>query len=271
MQPRLEVEFGAEQAHQRTEQGEAGRHRQHVGQRQHQAATAARLAAQDHAGEDRQHRQNAGGEGQAQAREEEQRQLVPAPARVAGAANLATADGCTLGQLEHFGFRRVAQALVGAALVGHAQLGRWLTRGVDGQVHVQHAVVHLDVAEVLVGLLLARRQHWLAQAAVGRFGAELEAVAVEVIALGVGEAQLHRGRRALHQAEAERLAHRQEVAAVIEGGSQVRARAVVQQPCGDGQGHQQQDQAQQAAHGDLLVGKCPHHSEPWAFPAGSGL
>ncbi|MCY1294083.1 hypothetical protein D9M70_433650 [compost metagenome] len=272
LQPRLEVEFGAEQAHQRTEQGEAGRHRQHVGQRQYQAAAAAHLAAQDHAGEDRQHRQHAGGEGQAQAGEEEQRQLVPAPALAACTAEIAAAAGPrAVGQLQHLGFRRVAQALVCAALVGHPQFGWRRARGVDGQVDVQYAVVHLDVAEVFVGLLLARRQHRLAQAAVGRLGAELETVTVEVVTLGIGEAQLHRGRRAFHQAEAEGLAYRQEVAAVVEGGSQVRARAVVQQPCGDGQGHQQQDQAQQAAHGDLLVGKCPHHSEPWPFPAGSGL
>ncbi|MCY1531914.1 hypothetical protein D9M68_671540 [compost metagenome] len=198
---------------------------------------------------------------------------MPAPGLAGGAAAdiVATAVRGAGGELDHFGFRWIAQALVGATLVGHPQLGGRLARRVQRQVDVGYAVIHLDIAEVFVGLGLAGGQHRLAQAAVGGFGAELEAMAVEVIALGVGETQFHQAGRAFYQTEAEGLAHGQEIGAVIEGSAQGRVRAVIQQPCGDGQGHQQQDQAQQAAHGGLLNRKCLHHNGPRCLPAGSGL
>ncbi|MNM78878.1 hypothetical protein D3C81_907970 [compost metagenome] len=74
LQPCLQVQACTEQAHQRAQQGETGGHGQHIGQRQGQAAQAGDLAAQDHAREDRQHRQHAGREGQADPGEEEQQQ-----------------------------------------------------------------------------------------------------------------------------------------------------------------------------------------------------
>ena len=65
LQACLQVQFGAEHAHQGAEHGEAGGHRQHVGAGQAETAQAADLAAQDHAGENRQHRQHARGKRQA--------------------------------------------------------------------------------------------------------------------------------------------------------------------------------------------------------------
>ncbi len=65
LQACLQIQLGTEHAHQCAEYGETAGHRQYIGHRQQEAAHAAGLAAQDHPGEDRQHRQHAWGEGQA--------------------------------------------------------------------------------------------------------------------------------------------------------------------------------------------------------------
>ncbi|MNG97109.1 hypothetical protein D3C79_562070 [compost metagenome] len=149
------------------------------------------------------------------------------------------------------GFRRVAQAFVGAALVTHQQ-GEG-TRVVARQLDIEHAVVYLDIAEELIVLGLALGDAWCAQGNVGRFGAELEAVAIEVVAVGSDEAQLDGLRIGLDQAELEGLVYRQEVGVVgqrscAEGG----AGAVVEQARGEGRaGQQQEQQEKQAAHGGL--------------------
>ena len=84
MQARLQIQLGSEYAHERAEQGEAASHWQYVGQRQQEAAHSAGLVAQHDAGENRQHRQHAGGEGQAQTGEEEQRDGAPGEVAFAG-------------------------------------------------------------------------------------------------------------------------------------------------------------------------------------------
>ncbi len=56
LQTCLEIEAGAKHAHQCAEDGEADRHRQHVGQGQRETAQPADLSTQDDTREDRQHR-----------------------------------------------------------------------------------------------------------------------------------------------------------------------------------------------------------------------
>ncbi|MCY1458823.1 hypothetical protein D9M71_762380 [compost metagenome] len=62
----------------------------------------------------------------------------------------------------------------------------------------------------------ARRNLRSAQGNVGRFGAELEAVAVEVIAVGSDEAQLEGLGVALYQAQLEGFVYGQEVCTVVQ-------------------------------------------------------
>ncbi|MNN00457.1 hypothetical protein D3C81_1130480 [compost metagenome] len=164
------------------------------------------------------------------------------------------------------GFRRVAQALVGAALVADLEAERLPGRVGERHRHVGHAVVHLDVAEVLVVLGLARRQHQLAADQAGRFALYLETVAVQVVAFGVDEAQLHPLVIGLDQTELEGLADRQEVAAVVERrATQQRGRTTVEQPGTGRQGEQQQKQEQQARHRSLSVGNAG------MIPEGAGI
>jgi hypothetical protein len=105
-------------------------------------------------------------------------------------------------------------------LIGHNQRERALigTR----QFYIENAMVDLNIAEVLIVLLLAVGQFRCPKGDIGRVGAKLEAVTVEVITFGGDEAQLDRLRRAFHQAQLEGFAHRQEVGAVVdraEGGA----------------------------------------------------
>jgi hypothetical protein len=127
-------------------------------------------------------------------------------------------------------------------------IGGWAWEG-----DVEDTVIHLDIAEELVVLGLARRDLRCAQGDVGRLAAELEAVAIEVVAVAGNETQLDGVRVATDQAELEGLVHRQEVGAVAqrrraEGG----AGAVIEQAAGEGgAGQQQEQQEKQAAHGGL--------------------
>ena len=102
------------------------------------------------------------------------------------------------------------------------------------------------------------RQDWLAGHQSGRFAAHLEAVAVQVVALGVDEAQFHPLVVAVDQAGLERLAHRQEVAAVVQrcGAAEYRAGPAVEQPGGGRQDEQQQEQGQQTTHRSLSFGEA---------------
>ena len=166
-----------------------------------------------------------------------------------------------------FGFRRVAQALVGTALIGDQQgegafvVGAW-------QVDVEDAMVDLDVTEELVVLGLALRQLDAAQFDVGGLGAELEAVAIQVIAFAGNETQLDRLGVALDQVELEGFAHRQEIGAVVQGRSAQRgAGAAVEQAgsrCGQGKGQQQE--AKQTTHDGLAGRKFPHDSRLGDLP-----
>lgn len=88
--------------------------------------------------------------------------------------------------------------MVGAALVGHRQGERALMGA--RQLDIENPVVNLDIAEVLIVLLFTVGQLRCAQADIGRIGAELEAVTVEVVALGGDETQLDRLWRAFYQA-----------------------------------------------------------------------
>ena len=259
LQACLQVEFGAEQAHQCAKRGKAGGHGDHIGQRQAEAAQAADLSAQHHAREDRQHRQHAGREGQAQAGEKEQQQFMPAECCGSGTAagggavrrgvrgRQAASGSSRNGQA--CGFRRIAQALVGAALVGQQQgkgliVSRW-----QRQLQIEHAVVDLDIAEVLVLLVLARRQLQFAEGNAGWLALDAETVTVEVIAFGIDEAQLDGAGRALDQAWHEGFRHRQEVAAVVQWCAQLGRGTRIEQTCAGGQAQQQEQEWQQAAHG----------------------
>ncbi|MNI31564.1 hypothetical protein D3C76_869460 [compost metagenome] len=112
------------------------------------------------------------------------------------------------------GFRRIAQAFVGASLIGHDQ-GEGALVGAR-QLDVENAVVDLDIAEVFIVLFLAVGQFRRAEEDIGRIGAKLKAVAVEVITFGGDETQLDRLRRAVNQTQLESFAHRQEVGAVVD-------------------------------------------------------
>ncbi|RMS09692.1 hypothetical protein ALP75_204611 [Pseudomonas syringae pv. actinidiae] len=91
-----------------------------------------------------------------------------------------------------------------------------LLAGFAWQVDVENAVIDLDVAKVLVVFLLALGQLRLAQANVGRLGAELEAMAIQVITIGGDQTQFDRLWRGFDQAQLKGLTNRQEVLAVIQ-------------------------------------------------------
>ena len=103
-------------------------------------------------------------------------------------------------------------------------------------------MVHLDVAEEFIVLGLTLGDVRRAQGDVGRFRVELEAVAVEVVAIGGDEAQLDGLRIGLDQVELEGLVYRQKVGVVGQrSGAKGGAWAVVEQACGEGRAGQQQD------------------------------
>ncbi len=209
MQARLQVQLGTENPHQRAQHGETGSHRQYIGKRQQEAAHATRLATQNHAGQYRQHRQYAGSEGQAQAGEKEQRHRAPGQAAVVVIRGCGVIrGGAVAGDAEGLGFGGIAEALICAALVADLQGERPVLRILDRQLDIQYAVVDLDFAEVIVGLLLACGHSGFAECHLGIAGLELEAVSVEVIAFGRHEAQRDLLRGAFHQAQAEGFTHR---------------------------------------------------------------
>ena len=203
------------------------------------------MAAQHHPGEDRQHRQYAGREGQCQTAEEEQCQFLPVPVGRDWRC-IAAAGSRHITDLDELGLRRIAQALVGAALVADLQAQRALVRIVQRQADVQHAVVHLDIAEEFVVLGLAGGQLGLAEDQIGRLDAEVEAVAVEVVTLGGDEAQGHRLGIAADQAQLEGFAYGQEIAAVVQRcTNRRRGRALVEQIGAGGQAQAEQKQGKQ--------------------------
>ncbi|MNN73170.1 hypothetical protein D3C81_1892610 [compost metagenome] len=104
---------------------------------------------------------------------------------------------------------------------------------------------------------LAGRQAELAADQAGRLAMHLEAVAIQVVALGVDEAQLHPPLFRLDQAELEGFGHRQEVAAVVQrGAAEDRGRTAVEQAGAGGQGEQQHKQEEQAMHCSLSFGEA---------------
>ena len=226
LQARLKIELCAEHPHQRPEQGETGGHRQDVSKRQIEAAQPADLTAQHHAGKDGQHRQHARGEGQTQAGEKEQGELTPAPALRRGWRRCTDAINA-----QAFGLGRITQAFVGAALIGHGQRegARIGARHFD----VENAVINLDVAKVFIVLLFALGQLRRAKANLGWIGAKLKAMAIEVVTLCRDKTQLDRLRCAFYQAQLKRLAHRQEVGAVVDR-AQGGTGSTLQQPGGGG-------------------------------------
>ena len=86
--------------------------------------------------------------------------------------------------------RHVAHADVGAALRGHNELQRIARARLDRHADAHFLAVGLRVAEELVLLAHARRELGLAEARI--LGGELEALAVQVIAVGDGELHFHR-------------------------------------------------------------------------------
>ncbi len=101
------------------------------------------------------------------------------------------------------------------------------------QLDVENAVIDLDIAEVFIVLFLTVGQFRRSEGDIGRIGAKLKAVAVEVITFGGDETQLYRLRRALYQAQPESFAHRQEVGAVVDR-AQGGVGSVLQQASGAG-------------------------------------
>ncbi|MNG19393.1 hypothetical protein D3C84_1035480 [compost metagenome] len=82
-------------------------------------------------------------------------------------------------------------------------------------------------------------------------------MAIQVVALGVDEAQLHPLVIGLDQTELEGLGDRQEVAAVVQrGAAEDRSRTAVEQAGADGQGEQQHKQKEQAMHCSLSFGEA---------------
>ncbi|MNG19401.1 hypothetical protein D3C84_1035560 [compost metagenome] len=82
-------------------------------------------------------------------------------------------------------------------------------------------------------------------------------MAIQVVALGVDEAQLHPPLFRLDQAELEGFGHRQEVAAVVQrGAAEDRGRTAVEQAGAGGQGEQQHKQEEQAMHCGLSFGEA---------------
>ncbi|MNH11626.1 hypothetical protein D3C79_711440 [compost metagenome] len=132
--------------------------------------------------------------------------------------------------------------------------------GRAGDLDVEDAVVDLDIAEELVVLGFTGRNLRGTQGDVGRFAAELETVAVQVVAVGGDEAQLQGLSFILHQAQLEGFMHRQKIGAVVQRRcAQGGAGAIVEQASADGgQGQEQKQEAKQAAHGGLAGQKCLH-------------
>ncbi|MNM46970.1 hypothetical protein D3C81_579270 [compost metagenome] len=102
-------------------------------------------------------------------------------------------------------------------------------------------MVDLDVAEELVVLGFTGRNLCSAQGDVGRFAAKLEAMAIQVIAIGGDEAQFEGLCVALNEAQLEGFVHRQEVAAVVQRGSAKGGTGTVVEQAGadGGQGQEQ--------------------------------
>ena len=101
------------------------------------------------------------------------------------------------------------------------------------QFYIENAVVDLDIAEILIVLLFALGQLRGAQANIGRVGAKLKTMAIEVVTLCGDETQLDRLRRAFYQAQLKGFAYRQKVGAVVDR-AQRRTGPTVQQPGGGG-------------------------------------
>ena len=94
------------------------------------------------------------------------------------------AGGRTL-DVRTLGLGRVAHTDVGAAL-GAGRQHQLTDIAADRDIHAQLMAVGLHLTEELILLDLAGRQHGLAQADAGGVGGELDAAAIEVIALGDG-------------------------------------------------------------------------------------
>ncbi|MNG11794.1 hypothetical protein D3C84_953620 [compost metagenome] len=99
-------------------------------------------------------------------------------------------------------------------MIGHRQREGALIAA--RQFDIENPVVNLDVAEVFIVFLLAFGQLCRADYDLGRVGAKLKAMAVEVITFGGDETQLDRLWRAVYQAQLKGFAHRQEVGAVVD-------------------------------------------------------
>ncbi len=231
MQACLQIQFCTEHAHQRAEQGEAASHWQHIGHRQQEAAHAAGLAAQDHAGKDRQHWQHAGGECQAEAGEEEQRDRAPGEVAFAGLPAVGRSGGCAcaIADGKRLGFRWIAQAFVGTTLVGDLQDEGAIVRVGQRKFDIDNAVVGFDLAEIVIDLGHTSGQLRLADGDRRLVGLEDESMPIEVVAFGSDEAQGDSLGRRFDEAQPECLAYRQEVAAIVQGAAEARAGFVVEQ------------------------------------------
>lgn len=129
LQRRLELQSGG--GHHQAQQGVGERHALYVNHRQRQNAAAALwpVAAEDDAGDQRVHRQHARGEGDADADQQRPQRRERQAGRCGGRFSRCRgrerrgcggADGI---QRNDPGFRRVAEAGLGAALIGDAEAG----------------------------------------------------------------------------------------------------------------------------------------------------
>ncbi len=133
LQRRLELQAGG--GHHQPQQGVGERHALHVNHRQRQNAAAALrpVAAEDDAGNQRVHRQHARGEGDADTDQQRPQRRERQAGRRSGLFGWCGVNrrerggraGADRVQRDDPGFRRIAEAGLGAALIGDAEGWRW--------------------------------------------------------------------------------------------------------------------------------------------------
>jgi len=158
----------------------------------------------DDAGEDRNHRENAGRQRQAEAGKKKEGEIDPETGIFQGrgdrAAAVAAGSACRrwrarrIGQLDgqRLALRRIADTGIGAALGGQLELQRQRagSGALDRQTDRHVLVIDLDLAEILVIVFLALGKVRGAERDRLALDDKPELVAIQVIALGNGVADL---------------------------------------------------------------------------------
>ncbi|MNN09137.1 hypothetical protein D3C81_1220130 [compost metagenome] len=186
------------------------RHTQYVNAGQCPATAGTHAITEDQPGENRQHRQRAGGKGQQQAQAQKGQQ-APGQARLLQAAGQGLIAGLLLlidsgaAQADQVGLWWIAQAGIGTALPAHAQLAC----GGGGQDQFKFTAIHQSLAEELV---LMGQGLWQGGLLLDGQAVELQAFLVKIVTIGDFPVQAHLPGIQPLAAEHERLVHRQKVA-----------------------------------------------------------